>query len=556
MTSAGPDVLGFARRWVDPPGGNLRSPGGSVLWAYLRPDLAIDRAVVVGPADERTVRLLAELSTEVVVAVGFDGSVVAAELAARLDRTRRHLEAWTDLVGLLAAPTTFALVTLDGATRDGLSALAGALAALVAGGGSAELRASDRGQLDDVLRELRPAPLRLSASAGPPGALRAPIVPAEPSPSALSSSTALVLPPAVHTGEGTELRMDPGGGPAQAAGSSVLLRPAGPGAGSLPEWLVACTAEAGIPLAEGPWTVRPPRGYASQKVVFTARAEDGSDVVIKVGQERRFNPLLINEFDGLTALQDLGSAAVAAPVPLLSTTRDGIAVVVQSRVGGVPFATLTADSQRSVRRSFVGSLVDLAVDSRAEVPGAEVATAFNLLVDRHGSVNRVDAAQLAFLRGQVSVVGASASPFPAVFGHGDPSPYNLLVGDDGQLSLVDFERSERCGMPLWDAWYFLHACSDSPRRRIPRLLGRSTPPLARGRTAKLLPEVNRRMCDALSLDLELVIPLFYAFWVSLAVRETSRHPVGAPSSGRHARALARFVRMGPSAVSALLTGRR
>jgi hypothetical protein len=556
VSAKGPDVLGFARRWVDPPGGNLRSTGGSVLWAYLRPELAIDRAVVVGPADERSVRLLAELATEVLIAGGPDDRN-AEDLAARVERTRCvAIEAWTELAGLLAAPTNFALVTLDGATRDGVGALAAPLATLIAGGGSAELRARDPGQLDDVIRELLPTPLRLSATSEPSGARRAPTVPAEPSPSALASSTALLLPPAVHTGEGTELRMDPAGGPVHAEAGTVLLRPAVPGVGSLPEWLVSCTAEAGIPLAAGPWTVRPPRGYASQKVVFTARAEDGSDVVIKVGQERRFNPLLINEFDGLTALQGLASAAVAAPVPLLSTTRDGIAVVLQSRVGGIPFATLPGDSQRAVMRSFVGSLVELAVDSRAEVPGAEVATAFNLLVDRHGSVNRVDAAQLAFLRGQVSVVGASASPFPAVFSHGDPSPYNLLVGDDGQLSLVDFERSERCGMPLWDVWYFLHACSDSTRRRVPRLLGRRTPPLARAGAAKLLPDVNRRMCDALALDPEVVTSLFYAFWVSLAVRETSRHPVGSPSPGRHARTLTWFVQMGASAVSAMLTGRR
>ena len=51
---------------------------------------------------------------------------------------------------------------------------------------------------------------------------------------------------------------------------------------------------------------------------------------------------------------------------------------------------------------------------------------------------------------------ADDEPLPACWQHGDFTPWNIRRVVDGRLVLLDWEEARRDGLPLCDAFHFLH----------------------------------------------------------------------------------------------------
>jgi thiamine kinase-like enzyme len=127
-----------------------------------------------------------------------------------------------------------------------------------------------------------------------------------------------------------------------------------------------------------------------------------------------------------------------------------------------------------------------------------------------------------------------------VFSHGDPGPHNLLVGETGTVTFVDWENADPEGMPLWDLFAFLRGFTTwASRRRRP-----GTRVAAIRRTfvegspfTRVVAESIERYRDALSLDRSFVEPLFWTCWMTLAVREAPRLTAARLAQGFQLRAL-------------------
>ena len=65
------------------------------------------------------------------------------------------------------------------------------------------------------------------------------------------------------------------------------------------------------------------------------------------------------------------------------------------------------------------------------------------------------------------------SSLPAYWEHGDFAPWNIRQLADGECALVDWESARRSGLPLLDAFHFLHMqdflFGETPRVHAPRL---------------------------------------------------------------------------------------
>ena len=511
-------LLEFARTWVDVEGTNVRVE--DALWLYLRSDLELTRAVCVGvPATSLTARLR-ELTTDVVVL--------------HVARDGRRARGATNSVKHSADQLRAVLADVDHGrtvvhlTANGWRAVARDADALsvvrrfAQSGGNLHVARGPRGtralELLGVHETLALVPV---ATAHPADGIVRP---------AADRPVALLLPEAVTTGEGVELRVIPSNASATAK-HSLLVTTGGPGSRTLPTWIHRAAFGEGI-VGDEPWTVRPPRGYTSQKTVFTVnRRDDLPPLVVKVTQTPRFNPLLENEARSLRRAHGLGGS-FRPPSVVFSDTVGGLCVVGESYVGGTRLGASGAEDEGW---AGVDALIDLALVSRRMVPPSDAADALRELLARHQEVNRPSDAEHRFLREEIDRVSASTVPFPAVFMHGDSSRFNLFLSGDRTVSAVDFERSEANGMPLWDLFYFARA-------------------MGKPRMASILEKAVPRYVRATELDPELTVPLFCTLSMWLAMREASRRSPGSRRRGPHGRALEELVRSGRQAAGRVVSG--
>jgi Phosphotransferase enzyme family len=365
----------------------------------------------------------------------------------------------------------------------------------------------------------------------------------------LSGLRRLAGRPAAERAEQPPLRPAPLADATAAAGGPLLVAPSATlPAGRLPGYLVAAAERAGHHLDGARWTILPPRGYINQKVVFTISPREGAPLVVKVTQDPVANPKLENELACLGALEKHAVLADGrAPRPLFRANVQGLALVGETVVGGVSFRSRARPERGCpVTAAAVATLNELALGTarRESGGGAALGAALGTLLERYAAVDGGRADTVRSLTRVFAPLTAAGDAVPAVFLHGDPTTFNMLVGAGGGVGLVDWENAEPAGPPLWDVVYFASAWAQwrlagsrrrvTPARLLSRLLDPATP---EGALAHDASAAQRR---AFELDDELTGALVAGFWLYMAVREAPRMRPGTTRRGFYARLLERL----------------
>lgn len=317
-----------------------------------------------------------------------------------------------------------------------------------------------------------------------------------------------------------------------------------------PAYLCEAAADAGIALEEYGWGMVAPADYSSRKLLFFLfdrahldRAQPGQAqalrYIVKLVRNPSYNARLENERDALTLLhasriQDL----TAIPRVVFSGYHAGLALVGESAIEGVPFRSQTkGEADSPYLQRAVEWLTDLGSATASwRTSNSQAAVVLHGLLGQFLQFYRMTPEHHAFLSQQIERIAASADPLPAVFQHGDPGLWNLLVTPTGQVAFLDWEAAETAGMPLWDFFHFMRSYSvhaartrgvqDSLQAVQQQLLADT--PLRRVTAAAI-----RRYAGCVQLSTELVQPLFYTCWMHRAIKEASRLPAARLERGHY-----------------------
>ena len=166
------------------------------------------------------------------------------------------------------------------------------------------------------------------------------------------------------------------------------------------------------------------------------------------------------------------------------------------------------------------------------------------LLGRYERIYRPDRTEADTLRALFGRVGALPGTMPAVFQHGDPGIWNLLVDPRGRTVFLDWEAAERSGMPLWDILYLFRSYAIAASRRAgvrDRLDGASRHLLdasaLSGRLVDAVDEVRRRI----DLPNTAIEPLVYGCWLHRALKEATRLPPDGLQRGQFVRLIRRML---------------
>jgi hypothetical protein len=322
------------------------------------------------------------------------------------------------------------------------------------------------------------------------------------------------------------------------AGPPETVAGAGP-----PRYLRRVAAESGLDLKRHRWGLAAPGDFRSQKVLFFLFGADGSsvpDYVVKITRDPALNARLENERRALELIHEAGfPAAGTLPRPVFFGYEHGLAVLGETAVDGVPFIEQTAATPDCpLARSAIDWLAELGIATARPPAGGVPARAGRLeaLFEQFRGLYRLSRAHDAFLAAQVEALAGSETGLPAVFQHGDPGPWNLLVTAGGEPAFLDWEAAEPEGMPLCDLFHFVRSYGV----RVSRAAGTTDPVrsfeeqlLADSELGRLLARTTSRFCAAAGLTTELVGPLFYVCWMQRALKEVTRLDPGGLDRGRY-----------------------
>jgi SAM-dependent methyltransferase len=466
---------------------------------------------------------LPELGAEDVLCIG-DVSAASLEALAASANVR-HVRA--DLVALPFPDASFDVVfCASGRTADRAAAEAGRV-----------LRSSGvvfvDGRIPRLLPGRRPLPIGGAAFLLAPatGEVKALAPVDDPAAAAFAGARAHVVPrfSRRHARRTLSLRARQAAAAAVWRRVGVLARPDGSEPRPL-DYLRRMAAESGLDLAGYRWALAAPGDYASQKVVvFLLDEASRPAYVVKLTRAPEWNGRLDNE---RWALDLLEAAEVGAPgsrpVVAFQGTAAGLAIVGETAVDGVPFASRTtwaADCPRGLAAvAWLRDLGRATADAQVASSGA-VADALDDLASRFCALYASPADEEAFLRSQIDRIRQSAAPFPVVLQHGDPGLWNVLATPDGGVAFLDWEAAEPVGLPLWDLLYFLRSfavTSSRSTRRQDTTAAFARHYLEPSPLGDLLVETIAAARADLGLDPALVEPLFYTCWMHRALKEATR----------------------------------
>jgi hypothetical protein len=333
--------------------------------------------------------------------------------------------------------------------------------------------------------------------------------------------------------------------------------PAGP-----PAYLTRVAAEAGIDLSGYTWAMSAAGRYRSNKIVFFLLPPGASRAgyVVKLTRDLSLNRRLDVERDALERLE----ASAAAPAGTVarvafSGIEAGRAVLGLHAVDGraFPEATRGTPDCPDAARAFAW-LEDLAASTAFRASGPELAGHLRTLLARTLELYRLDTRHRSVLEGSIDAIG-DAGGFPAVFQHGDPGAWNLLVAADGRVAFLDWEAAEPRGVPLWDTFHLArsyaviagrkHHGERDAMRAVDRELFRETPINA------MLGDVVARYRERLEIPSELVEPLFHTSWMHRALKEATRLAPDRLDDGHYVTLLRRGIDLRGSRAIRRLVGR-
>ena len=316
---------------------------------------------------------------------------------------------------------------------------------------------------------------------------------------------------------------------------------------SLPHYVRAAAERVGLNLDEYRWGVIAGGRYASRKVtffLFSSQQQGRPDYVVKMVRRADLNRRLENEGRALRRLAQTGFGQYHLfPQVVFSSSHRTLAMLGQTAIPGTSLgerSALTADCP--LARAAIDWLIDLAAHT-AGPAGSQpqsVSETMALLLAQFIDIYRPTPEIVAFLAGQVDVLARHAERLPAVFQHGDPGPWNILVTPDARIAFLDWESAEPAGMPLWDLFYLLRSLAVSIGRQkgIPdRLESFQRQFLEASPFAQLVVESISHCRRQIGLPTSLTVPLFYSCWMHRALKEATRLAPSQLSDGHFIRLL-------------------
>jgi hypothetical protein len=318
---------------------------------------------------------------------------------------------------------------------------------------------------------------------------------------------------------------------------------------ALPAYLRKMASGAGLEAGRLAWVLAAPTDYVSRKVLFFLCDQDpGAGVetryVAKLVRKRALNSRLENEYRALTSLYERGIGdEKMLPRPLFLGHHDGLAITGQAQLEGTPFADQTAYSEACpYARAAVEWLVELGAATAA--PGAASASSAGCILQQlwtqFAGIYDLSPEARRFMEGQVDVLLKSREPFPAVFQHGDPGTWNVLVTPSGQIAFLDWEAAEEQGMPLWDLFYFLRSYVVGSGRAmglVDNLTSFQRLFLEESSFSPLVTGSVDSYCRRTGVPRSFVAPLFYTCWMHRALKEAARLRPGMLHRGHYFRLL-------------------
>lgn len=324
----------------------------------------------------------------------------------------------------------------------------------------------------------------------------------------------------------------------------------GPGEGSAdgpPAYVTDLAANAGLDLTQWGWAVAARGDYDSQKVLVLLRPPDRIEPtgVVKVTRSAMHAGRLENETAVLERLAALPVAAGRAPVPWFSGRHAGRALLGESLMDGVPFASRARwDPACPGLADALSWLTELGAATRVPVPAAAVSVALLDLLDRYVAAHPSEPHETAHLRSRFAALARIDAPIPTVLLHGDPGIWNLLADGHGRTVFLDWESAEPDGLPLWDLLTFARSYAVAASRRDgvrDRLEGAARHLLEPSPLGDRLRAAITEYCDTVGVPPSAVEALTYGCWVYRATKEATRLAPGRAGSGQFARLIRRMV---------------
>lgn len=221
--------------------------------------------------------------------------------------------------------------------------------------------------------------------------------------------------------------------------------------GSLPAYLGSIVGDDPVR-----WWLQAPGDYRTQKLLVHLELADGGGIIVKVGRDAATSDRLRHAAAMLDALAERPAGEGVLPSVAVRGVAGPHAIIGEHRLDGVPFEDRSDGSAASPEAlAAVAALAGLS-QRRSPEP---VLPAVERVSERFREAFPDEVGAAACLRDDLAELAAMADPERplAVVMHGDPGTWNLLVGDDGRVALLDWENGEPHGIPTWDMWLFLHA---------------------------------------------------------------------------------------------------
>jgi hypothetical protein len=293
---------------------------------------------------------------------------------------------------------------------------------------------------------------------------------------------------------------------------------------SVPAYVSDLAARFGLAFDEARWTFGPPRGFASQKVVYgLARSEGPIDTILKITQSSRFNARLDAEADALTALAAIPGLQFVVPKVVFRSEYAGRSVICQTMIAGSSLRTrATRNARDQVATAGFQAATDLSARTVSPPTPGESAAAINGLLDDFLNIYTPPSTTVTAL---TAVAGRLAEvDIPTVFMHGDFGVWNLLIDENDKVGVLDWENGDPQGAPLWDLFIYARTlgvflADVSGVRYSPSVFARQL--LGQSELRHALFDHIREYRRHVEVPVPSVDGLFVMCWVQQAVREAA-----------------------------------
>ncbi len=291
--------------------------------------------------------------------------------------------------------------------------------------------------------------------------------------------------------------------------------------GETPRYLQHAAERNGLSLGAHRLVVSARGRYRSNKIVYFVFPSGSPQArwVIKVSRVSEFSYRLVHEHEVLRHLDRVRPVdRKSFPAVHFLDEHQGRAILCLEASEGVPFQSVSSGKPGCPwARGAVEWLIGLSEGTKKGIEDPpQLADALHRLYQKFIRVYPLPDNEQGILRGMVERLAGSTSELCSVLQHGDPGIQNILVSPPHTSVFLDWESCELEGMPLWDLFYFLRTYvnwAERLRGRRSALNNFQAHFSKRGRFTPLIVSAVESYCARLSLDRQLIEPLFYTCWM-------------------------------------------